>query len=73
MVDMLVSKGGLQRGISVRGAPYDFRRTPTAEYVSSLKKLIEETFAGNGNQRVVVVSVSYYSVHRCLQEVQSSG
>ena len=58
MVDMLVAKGGLERGVSVRGAPYDFRRTPTPEYVASLKALIEETSASNGNQRIVLVSVS---------------
>ena len=64
MVDMLVSKGGLQRGVSVRGAPYDFRRAPTPEYVASLKTLIEDTSVGNGNQRVVLVSVSLSSEGR---------
>lgn len=58
MVARLVAIG-LQRGVSVRGAPYDFRHSPrSAAYVSDIVRLIEETYAINSNMPVVLVSHS---------------
>ncbi|KAL5258335.1 hypothetical protein ACHWQZ_G008986 [Mnemiopsis leidyi] len=53
---------GYQRGISIRGAPYDFRYTPNTkvgqQYMIKLRYLIEETYELNGNTRVVLVAHS---------------
>lgn len=60
MVEALVTTLGYQRGISVRGAPYDFRTMPYGvdEYLNSLSSLIEETYAANGNRSVVLIGHS---------------
>ena len=50
---------GLVRGVSVVGAPFDFRLTPrSAPYVASMVALIEATAAANGDRPVVLVSHS---------------
>ena len=50
---------GLVRGVSVVGAPFDFRLTPrSAPYVASMVALIEATAAANGGRTVVLVSHS---------------
>ncbi len=55
--DRLVTEG-LVRGISLRGAPYDFRFVPTDEWLSNMQKLVEETYALNGNKKVILISHS---------------
>jgi len=58
--DALVAEAGLIRGVSLRGAPYDFRLGPTQQdkYFAALKKLIETTYTNNGNLRVMLVAHS---------------
>ncbi|OQV12159.1 Group XV phospholipase A2 [Hypsibius exemplaris] len=53
IVEMLVG-AGYQRGISVRGAPYDFRKSMNEQddYFSALKTLIEETYEMNTQSKV---------------------
>ncbi|XP_077505629.1 lysosomal phospholipase A and acyltransferase-like [Amblyomma americanum] len=48
---------GYQRGVDVRGAPYDFRKAPNelGDYFERLHDLIEETFSTNGDQSVILV------------------
>lgn len=64
---------GYVRSQSVRGAPYDFRKSPNEldDYYKDLTTLIECTFADNNNTKVVVISHSlgslvilYYLNHR---------
>jgi len=65
MVQGFVSNG-LERNVTLRGAPYDFRYAPSspvgAKYIEDLKTLIEQTAAASGN-RVSLVSHSM----GCLQ------
>lgn len=48
---------GLQRGISVRGAPYDFRKAPNelGGVISNLSDLVEDTYTKNDGQKVILV------------------
>lgn len=64
MVERLVG-AGLARGVSVRGAPYDFRYAPLTDagYFSALEALIVATSAQHAGQPVVLVSHSL----GCLQ------
>nr|XP_045590503.1 phospholipase A2 group XV-like [Procambarus clarkii] len=50
---------GYERGVSVRGAPYDFRKAPNemGEYFWDLEQLIETTYAST-EQKVVLVAHS---------------
>lgn len=59
LVDAMVERG-YKRGVSVRGAPYDFRKAPNTETVffTKLKKLIEDTFTLNNNRKVVIITHS---------------
>ena len=57
LVDALVSSGG-ERGVSIRGAPYDFRTVPGAAYMAQLKELVEETVAANEGRPAVLLSHS---------------
>ncbi|XP_077982813.1 lysosomal phospholipase A and acyltransferase-like [Glandiceps talaboti] len=59
LVDKLVSLG-YKRGVSVRGAPYDFRKAPNegADFIQNLTMLIEDTYKNNGNSRVVLITHS---------------
>ncbi|KAG1693156.1 Group XV phospholipase A2 [Nymphon striatum] len=59
MVKFLISKG-YQRNITLRGAPYDFRRAPNEQdaYFDRLKQLIEETYVKNLYKKVVLVGHS---------------
>lgn len=63
LVTALVA-AGLQRNVTVRGAPYDFRRTPDSaggydgQFVSKMKALVEETYGLSGNQTVTLLSHS---------------
>jgi len=58
LVQALVTNG-LQRNVSVRASPYDFRLAPTSAYSGQWKnmmqQLVEETFRTNGNTRRVVL------------------
>lgn len=60
LVDGLVKNFGYKRGFDVRGAPFDFRKAPNelGPYFTNLGRLIEETYAANGNTSVVMVSHS---------------
>ncbi|XP_071784993.1 lysosomal phospholipase A and acyltransferase-like [Asterias amurensis] len=51
---------GYQRGVSVRGAPYDFRKAPNEAnvYFQNVTKLIEETYRINQNRKVVLLTHS---------------
>nr|CAD7399051.1 unnamed protein product [Timema poppensis] len=51
---------GYERNVSIRGAPYDFRKAPNenGEYFLQLKVLIEETYTSNNKQPVVLVAHS---------------
>uniref|UniRef100_A0A0B7ADR0 Group XV phospholipase A2 n=1 Tax=Arion vulgaris TaxID=1028688 RepID=A0A0B7ADR0_9EUPU len=51
---------GYSRGVSVRGAPYDFRKAPNelGDYFAQLKDLVEDTYRQNNNTKVVVIGHS---------------
>ncbi|BFZ19520.1 hypothetical protein BsWGS_22559 [Bradybaena similaris] len=51
---------GYTRNVSVRGAPFDFRRAPNelGQYFMDLQQLIEDTYASNNNTKVVVIGHS---------------
>ena len=51
---------GYERGVSVRGAPYDFRYAPHSQpfYFVQLQQLVEETWAINGRRKVVLIAHS---------------
>lgn len=57
--NMLVLEG-LVRNVSLRGAPYDFRRAPNEHqaFFGALKSLVEETFSSNGNSPVLLIAHS---------------
>lgn len=59
IVEALVAVG-YERGISVRGAPFDFRKAPNelGDYFASLANLVEDTYENNGNKPVVLVAHS---------------
>ncbi|KAJ8302642.1 hypothetical protein KUTeg_019038, partial [Tegillarca granosa] len=59
IVDSLVAEGYV-RNVSIRGAPYDFRKAPNelGEFYVKLKSLIEETYTLNNNSRVTLVGHS---------------
>ncbi|XP_065314857.1 phospholipase A2 group XV-like isoform X2 [Gordionus sp. m RMFG-2023] len=48
---------GLIRGKTIRGAPYDFRKTPieNVEMMHNMKTLIEEMYNSNGKLPVVII------------------
>ncbi|XP_050529312.1 phospholipase A2 group XV-like isoform X2 [Daktulosphaira vitifoliae] len=48
---------GLERDVSIRGAPYDFRKAPNEnkEFFIKLKDLTEEVYAQNNNTPVVFI------------------
>ncbi|XP_015178440.1 PREDICTED: group XV phospholipase A2-like [Polistes dominula] len=58
--NMLVNDLGYIRNISLRGAPYDFRKGPNEneEYFVKLKSLIEETYYMNKNLPVTLIAHS---------------
>ncbi|GAU96520.1 hypothetical protein RvY_07951 [Ramazzottius varieornatus] len=55
----LVAKG-YQRDVSIRGAPYDFRKAPNelGDYFSNLRKLVEETYEMNNKTAVTFIAHS---------------
>lgn len=58
--NMLVNDLGYVRNLSLRGAPYDFRKGPSEseEFFAKLKILIEETYAMNNNTPVTLLAHS---------------
>jgi lysophospholipase-3 len=75
LVTFFVAAGRYNRGVNIRGAPYDFRKgeNELQDYFDQLKDLIEDTF-NQQNMRVVIVSHSMgglhalYFLHRQSQE-----
>ncbi|PIK61798.1 putative group XV phospholipase A2-like [Apostichopus japonicus] len=59
LVNAMVERG-YKRGVSIRGAPFDFRMAPNTEnaYFSQLKTLIEETYTLNNQRKVVIITHS---------------
>jgi len=51
---------GYERGINIKGAPYDFRKAPNEceEYFVNFKKLVEDTYAENDQRPLVLVAHS---------------
>ncbi|ELT91848.1 hypothetical protein CAPTEDRAFT_153574 [Capitella teleta] len=60
IVDQLVKNMSYVRDVSVRGAPYDFRKGPNEMqgFIADLKTLIEDTYALNNNTAVVLIGHS---------------
>ncbi|CAL1688468.1 unnamed protein product [Lasius platythorax] len=58
--NMLVNDLGYVRNLSLRGAPYDFRKGPNEneEFFAKLKTLVEETYAINNNTPVTLLAHS---------------
>ncbi|KAL6443139.1 hypothetical protein ACFW04_002827 [Cataglyphis niger] len=58
--NMLVNNMGYVRNVSLRGAPYDFRKGPSEseEFFAKLKTLVEETYAINNNTPVTLLAHS---------------
>jgi len=59
VVDMLVSIG-YERGVTVKGAPYDFRKAGNEQekYFESLNDMIQQAYYDNSQQKVILVSHS---------------
>ncbi|CAH1778953.1 unnamed protein product [Owenia fusiformis] len=57
-------KAGYQRGKSIRGAPYDFRKAPNElqDFFVKFKALVEDTYKINDNKKVVFVCHSMGNV-----------
>jgi len=51
---------GYERGLSVRGAPYDFRYAPHSQpsYFADLRRLVEDTWTLNDGRKVVLLAHS---------------
>ncbi|PSN37787.1 Group XV phospholipase A2 [Blattella germanica] len=51
---------GYERNVSLRGAPYDFRKAPNenGDYFVQLKALVEETYSLNDNTPVIIMAHS---------------
>ncbi|XP_012283665.1 group XV phospholipase A2 [Orussus abietinus] len=58
--NMLVTELGYVRNVSLRGAPYDFRKAPNENdaFFVNLKTLIEVTYGQNNNQPVTLIAHS---------------
>ncbi|XP_011703394.1 PREDICTED: group XV phospholipase A2-like [Wasmannia auropunctata] len=58
--NMLVNELGYIRNLSLRGAPYDFRKGPSEseEFFAKLKELVEETYVMNNNTPVTLLAHS---------------
>ncbi|XP_071575046.1 lysosomal phospholipase A and acyltransferase isoform X2 [Temnothorax nylanderi] len=58
--NMLVNDLGYVRNLSLRGAPYDFRKGPSEneEFFAKLKDLVEETYTMNNNAPVTLLAHS---------------
>ena len=51
---------GYERGVNIRGAPYDFRRAANehGEYFVKVKQLVEETYQANNQTPVILLTHS---------------
>jgi lysophospholipase-3 len=60
IVDALVKRYGHQRGVSVRGAPYDWRRSPNEfdDYFRAYTLLVEQTYELNNRTKVIIIAHS---------------
>ena len=60
IVQALVKKYNYVRGVNVRGAPYDWRRSPNEfhDYYVSFKTLVEETYEMNNQTQVIFIAHS---------------
>ncbi|EFN76868.1 group XV phospholipase A2 isoform X1 [Harpegnathos saltator] len=58
--NMLVNELGYVRNLSLRGAPYDFRKGPSEneKFFANLKTLVEETYIMNNNVPITLVAHS---------------
>ncbi|KAJ8686526.1 hypothetical protein QAD02_022320 [Eretmocerus hayati] len=58
--NMLVTKLNYTPNVSLRGAPYDFRKGPNEndQFFEKLKDLVEETYLINNKQRVTLIAHS---------------
>ncbi|CAG2171481.1 unnamed protein product [Oppiella nova] len=56
LVDQLV-KFGYERGTTIRGAPYDFRKAPNelADYLSQVKALVQDTYEKNNKTKSILL------------------
>ncbi|KAF5406115.1 Phosphatidylcholine-sterol acyltransferase (Lecithin-cholesterol acyltransferase)/ Phospholipase A [Paragonimus heterotremus] len=65
LVGALVKDPFFKRNITIRGAPYDFRRTLNENqwFLQALRQLIEDTYTGSGSARVVLVAHSLGSLY----------
>lgn len=56
----LVKKFNYVRGVNVRGAPYDWRRSPDEfeDYYANLTRLVEDTYTLNNNTKVILIAHS---------------
>lgn len=54
-------QNGYHRGVSIRGAPYDFRKAPNENihFPIKMRYLVEETYAINNNTPVTLIVHSY--------------
>lgn len=52
-----LTAAGYQRGVNIRGAPYDFRKGPSElnDYFGDLQKLIEDSYTENNQHAAVVI------------------
>lgn len=53
-------RNGYVRNLSIRGAPYDFRKAPNenAQWFIDMKNLVEETYNMNGNISITIIAHS---------------
>ncbi|CAH8549437.1 unnamed protein product [Dicrocoelium dendriticum] len=60
LVERLLKTQFYHRNISIRGAPYDFRRAPheNINFLSEFKNLIEETYVQNKKKKIVILAHS---------------
>ncbi|KAJ8918232.1 hypothetical protein NQ315_014102 [Exocentrus adspersus] len=75
IVNTLVSLGH-KRNITIRGAPYDFRKAPNEnqDYFVKLKQLIEDTYKTNNNTPVMMVAHSMGGpMSLCFLNLQSQS
>jgi lysophospholipase-3 len=60
IVDALVKRYNHKRGVTIRGAPYDWRRAPNEfdDYYANFTRLVEETYETNNKTKVMLIAHS---------------
>jgi lysophospholipase-3 len=60
LADVLVKRLNYTRGVNIRGAPYDWRKSPNEYdvFYKNLTRLVEETFELNNQTKVMLVAHS---------------